>query len=50
MLLYSLEASQQSTSKDSPQYIFLYRNKKNINIFWMKKTNKKTTVSFLELW
>ena len=41
---YSLEASQRGASNESPQHMFLSRNKKDISIFWMKK------VPYLLLW
>ena len=37
MLLYSLEVPQQGASDEYPQHVFLSRNKKNIDRFWLKK-------------
>ena len=37
MLLYSLEVPLQGVSNEYSQYMFLWRNKKNINTFWLKK-------------
>ena len=34
---YSLEAPHQGTSNEYPQLMFLWRNKKDISIFWLKK-------------
>ena len=34
---YSLEAPHRGTSKEYPQHMFLWRNKKNIKAFWLKK-------------
>ena len=34
---YSLEAPQQGASNEYPQHMFLWRNKKNINTFGLKK-------------
>ena len=36
---YSLEAPRQGASNEYPQYMFLWRNKKNINTFGMKKAS-----------
>ena len=33
----SLEAPQRGASNEYPQHMFLWRNKKNINIFGVKK-------------
>ena len=42
---YSLEAPHQGASNEYPQYVFLWRSKKNmINIFLLKKAY------YLELW
>ena len=38
MLWYSLEAPCQGTSNEYPQHMFLWRNKKNINTFELKKS------------
>ena len=37
MLWYSLEAPRRGASNEYPQYMFLRRNKKNINTFWIEK-------------
>ena len=37
MLWYSLEAPEWGASNEYPQHMFLWTNKKNINIFWLKK-------------
>ena len=37
MLGYSLEEDWRGASKEYPQHIFLWRNKKNINKFCLKK-------------
>ena len=34
---YSLEVPQQGTSNEYPQHMFPWRNKTNINTFWLKK-------------
>ena len=34
---YSLEAPWRGTSNEYPQHMFLWRNKKNISTFWLKK-------------
>ena len=39
MLSYSLEMPQQGTSNEDPQYMFIWRNKKNIS-FGLKKKKK----------
>ena len=39
MLWYSIEAPQRGTSNEYPQHMFLLRNKKNIDTFWLKKKN-----------
>ena len=34
---YSLEAPRRGGSNEYPQHMFLWRNKKDISMFWMKK-------------
>ena len=34
---YTLEAPRRGASNEFPQHMFLWRNKKNIIIFWLKK-------------
>ena len=41
---YSLEAPRWGASNEYPQHIFLSRNKKNIDTFWLKKA------PYQELW
>ena len=41
---YSLEAPNQGTSNKNPQYIFSWRNKKNINICLIKKMKNNDTL------
>ena len=51
MLWYSLEAPYWGASNEYPQHIFLSRNKKNIDTFWLKKsttTKKKNAWSRAE--
>ena len=40
---YSLEASQQGISNEYPQYMFSWRNKKNISTFWLKNVPRGMT-------
>ena len=35
---YSLEAPRRGASNEYPQHMFLSRNKKNIDTFWLKKS------------
>ena len=44
MLWYSLEAPQRRSSNVHSKHIFLWRNKKNINTFWLKKCVSSTTM------
>ena len=37
MLLYSLRVPHQGASNEYPLHTFLRRNKKNIDIFWLRK-------------
>ena len=37
MLWYSLEVAKRGTPNEYPQHTFLWRNKKNIGTFWLKK-------------
>ena len=37
MMGYSLEAPRRGASNEYPQRMFSLRNKKNIDIFWLKK-------------
>ena len=45
---YSSEAPQRCISNVYTQHMFLWRNKKNISMFWLKKKTKKTL--YLGLW
>ena len=38
---YSLEMPYQGASNEYPQHMYLLRNKKNINNFWLKKKKKE---------
>ena len=42
---YSLEAPRRGASNEYLQHMFLWRNKKNINTFWLKKK-----AAYQELW
>ena len=46
----SLEMPCQGTSNEYPQHMFLWRNKKNINTFWMKKLPCQSLLTFTTLW
>ena len=49
MLWYSLEAPHQGASNEYPQHIFLWRNKKDINTFGMKKASYQE-LCLLSMW
>ena len=45
---YSLEAPQWGASNEYPQHMFLLRNKKNIDTFWLKNVPYQELCKFLD--